>query len=226
MAASLLSQRTQLDYGPSRFDTFQSQPTHIAPSHYNTQLQFNLGVPSSPDNLATKFRKPHPIIIEKLNSNTGTEQPVSRGRRHPVSLETFPQGFPLSADSSVSSEKLASAIQLAKRDIRKAKEFARLDLLAPEVTESQDGGAAVEIVSKVPKKVKPKLHKKVVAKEQDEVNTLRNRVQSAVRRQAVLGPLAPISKNRSQSQVLYINMKYFLNCFHYDFNEKLQMAKL
>ena len=184
MATNVLWQRTQLDYGPSRFDTFQPQPPH-----FNTQLQFNLGVPPSPDSLATKFRKPHPIIIEKLGSNAETEQQLSCVRKPPVTFDTFPQTLPLSVDSSISSERLATAIRLAKRDVKKAKESVNVDLSAPE--------PATDGEQKATKKVKSKSYKTTSGKERDEL-TLRNRVQSAVRRQAAFGPLAPVPRGIAQ----------------------------
>ena len=60
----------------------------------HTQLQFNLGIPPSPTNLATHFDSAHPrpVVIEK---------PVSAG------------GFKV-----VSANKLALAVRLAKRDLK------------------------------------------------------------------------------------------------------------
>ena len=182
-----MASRTQLDFGPSRYKSFKPQPSHHTPLHYNTQLQFNLGAHSLPDNLATKFRKPPPIIIETLKSNTGKEQLVSSTGRLPETTEIFSHGLPLSVNSSVSSEKLVSAIRLAKRDIRKAKELARFDSLPQEAVDHHSKPSfTVESVQKPSKKARLK-SSKTKKREQD---------------QLALEPFGPASKGTSQTKVL------------------------
>ena len=67
------------------------------------QMQFNLNVPVRPANMAVRFQKPDPIVIEKY---TGSPPNVSVGSNPAFSF------------SSVSEEKLALAVQLAKRDMK------------------------------------------------------------------------------------------------------------
>lgn len=72
--------------------------------NHHTQLQFNLGIPSSPGNLATHFDSHHPtpVVIEK---------PIGVGD----------DGF-----KAISAKRLALAVRLAKRDIR----LGRLELMS------------------------------------------------------------------------------------------------
>ena len=73
--------------------------------NHHTQLQFNLGIPSSPANLATHFDPSHPtpVVIEK---------PVVVGG----------DGF-----KAISAKRLALAVRLARRDIR----LGRFELTSP-----------------------------------------------------------------------------------------------
>ncbi|XP_064022767.1 protein moonraker isoform X2 [Pogoniulus pusillus] len=75
-----------------------------------TQLQFNRNVPAAPENLALRFSKPPPIIIEKLKASHG--QRNLSGTKEPSIRSS-------SMFSVVSEERLKLAVQLAKRDIKR-----------------------------------------------------------------------------------------------------------
>lgn len=78
------------------------------------QLKFNLGVPLSAANIAVRYHKPNPIVIERaggLNERTHQQGPISRS----------PGQSSLNL-SNVSEDRLALAVQLAKRDVKKRKE--------------------------------------------------------------------------------------------------------
>ncbi|KAL3856853.1 hypothetical protein ACJMK2_011564 [Sinanodonta woodiana] len=82
------------------------------------QLQFNLDVPLSSNNLATRFHKPHPIIVERAGPG-----PVLGGSQAThvtkTSLHQQSQGVHF---VNISEEKLALAVHLAQRDLKKRKE--------------------------------------------------------------------------------------------------------
>ncbi|EDO31477.1 predicted protein [Nematostella vectensis] len=142
MATDLMWQRTQLGFSVAQGQhvapgnrippAFVPQRTYLDDAVQNTkttsgmfpssaafltnQLQFNIGAPSSPENLATRIRKPKPIVIEKL----GVQE--NENKLHQTFVSRSIEGqFPFSANSSVSSERLAFAINLARRDIKKAR---------------------------------------------------------------------------------------------------------
>ena len=78
---------------------------------YMNQLQFNLEAAPKAFNLETHFEKPKPILIEKLDP-VKTET-TGIGRNYPISLTR--------SSSSLSSDCLDLAVQLAKRDVKKLK---------------------------------------------------------------------------------------------------------
>jgi hypothetical protein len=83
------------------------------PSQHINQLQFNLHAPYSINSLASNFQKPQPLLIEKF--------PVFPPRgptENPVARHSAPS-IPSSPASSVSSERLHFAVQLAKIDAKK-----------------------------------------------------------------------------------------------------------
>ena len=104
-----------MDHPPSPFGaghlpqcvTEQQGGQHSFAMNRHTQLQFNLGIPPSPANLATHFDPSHPtpVVIEK---------PVAVGG----------DGF-----KAISANRLALAVRLAKRDIK----LGRLELMSSNV---------------------------------------------------------------------------------------------
>ena len=107
-AGSVLTQQTVLgfsDQPPSPFGatdlpqciTDQRGGQHSFAMNQHTQLQFNLGIPPHPTNLATHFNPSHPtpVVIKKSSF-------VVNG----------------GAFSTISAKKLALAVRLAKRDLR------------------------------------------------------------------------------------------------------------
>ena len=76
---------------------------------YTNQLQFNLKAAPRAFNLETHFQKPEPIVIEKLQP---TKSSIN-GQSYPISLTR--------TSSSLSSDRLELAVQLAKRDVKKLK---------------------------------------------------------------------------------------------------------
>ena len=76
---------------------------------YTNQLQFNLKAAPRAFNLETHFQKPEPIVIEKLQP---TKSSIN-GQSYPISLTRN--------SSSLSSDRLELAVQLAKRDVKKLK---------------------------------------------------------------------------------------------------------
>ncbi|KAK3736321.1 hypothetical protein QZH41_020786 [Actinostola sp. cb2023] len=122
MATDSLWQRTQLGFLP-RQPTGSSLPAEhpfpqgmasTAPSQLSSQLQFNMGVPLLPEDMSTHFRKPRPIVIEKLEAPK--QDSVST-----TFISRIPENYPVSVNSSLSSDRLAFAVNLAKRDIKRAK---------------------------------------------------------------------------------------------------------
>nr|XP_012424213.4 protein moonraker isoform X3 [Taeniopygia guttata] len=74
-----------------------------------TQLQFNRNVPAVPENLALRFSRPPPIVIEKLKASSDQRNLVGSEDLSLRSSGMF---------SVVSEERLKLAVQLAKRDIK------------------------------------------------------------------------------------------------------------
>ena len=83
------------------------------PSQHINQLQFNLHAPYSINSLASNFQKPQPLLIEKF-----PVFPLSGPPANPVAHHSAPS-IPSSPASSVSSERLHFAVQLAKIDAKK-----------------------------------------------------------------------------------------------------------
>lgn len=79
------------------------------PSLHVNQLQFNLHTPYSVNSLASNFQKPQPLVVEKLSGFPPTSHP---GLQPGASV-------PLSPASSLGSERLHFAVQLAKVDAKK-----------------------------------------------------------------------------------------------------------
>ncbi|XP_021357152.1 protein moonraker-like [Mizuhopecten yessoensis] len=86
------------------------------------QLQFNLDVPSNVQNLAFKFHRPNPIVIDKGGGPPGVVFPAGHAGIHGL-----PQGGSHDNSgglnfSSISEDRMSIAMRLAQRDIRKKKE--------------------------------------------------------------------------------------------------------
>ena len=96
--------------GPSSIPLGKHHDTD--PSQHMNQLQFNLHAPYSVHSLETNFQKPQPLVIEKF-----PVLPPSGPTKHPVVHHDAP--IPSSPASSVSSERLHFAVQLAKIDAKK-----------------------------------------------------------------------------------------------------------
>ena len=82
------------------------------PSQHVNQLQFNLHAPYSINSLASNFQKPQPLVIEKFPV-LPPEEPT-----RPLAVH-HNRSIPSSPASSVSSERLHLAVQLAKIDAKK-----------------------------------------------------------------------------------------------------------
>eukprot|EP00794_Sanderia_malayensis_P013777 gene13777-15219_t len=81
---------------------------------YREQLRFNLNCPTEKDNLQRTFQKPRPIVIEKLLPSKAPVEPANQFQVAVNSNVSRPS-------SSLSSERLEFAMQLAKRDVKKLK---------------------------------------------------------------------------------------------------------
>ena len=156
--------------------------TGAAPHQIN-QLQFNLGIPTTTvEQLTTRFRKPQPIVIEKIREQTQIPHAV------PPSHVTTPTVYPVmsSVSSSLSSDWLALAVHLAKKDVKKVKEFGTENVLVSQDEETQNRHVTVAAKGKGPpgKKVKGKSGK---SKHHDvppqDTATLRERVHQTVKKQ-------------------------------------------
>lgn len=156
-----------------------------AAPHQINQLQFNLGIPRpTPEQLATRFRKPQPIVIEKI-SQTQTQQLVV-----PYSHVTTLSAFPVlpSVSSSLSSDRLALAVHLAKKDVKKVRELGTENVLVSQDDEAQRRHATVSSKGKGPhgKKSRAKSGK---SRSQDVLQqdaiTLRERVHQTVKKQDI-----------------------------------------
>lgn len=90
---------------------------------FQNQLQFNLHVPLTAANMATHFRRPRPITVERVGGPSGglfQGLPVGRlshkGNQNDLNASSSSVQF-----SAVSQDKLAAAVQLAKRDVKNRK---------------------------------------------------------------------------------------------------------
>lgn len=113
MATDNLWQRTQIGFLPRPTAERQEMASTLAPSQLSSQLQFNMGIPALTGNMATHFRKPQPIVIEKLQ---GPKQDANK-----TFISRIPENYPLANTSALSSDRLSFAVNLAKRDIKRAK---------------------------------------------------------------------------------------------------------
>ena len=152
-------------------------PNSGSATHKINQLQFNLGVPTTADQFTTRFRKPQPIVIEKLGDQNQTPQ---RRVTTPVVYPVVP-----SVSSSITSDRLALAVHLAKKDVRKVKEIGTENVLVSQeeetkrrhfVATSKNMGAGKK------NRVKSMKSKSQAAISEDKP-TLRERVHSAVKKQ-------------------------------------------
>ena len=158
--------------------------THGGPaSHQMNQLQFNLGIPTSSDQFTTRFRKPQPIIIEKLGDQNGTPHSLPRSR------VTTPVVYPVASSvlSSITSDRLALAVHLAKKDVKKIKEIGIENVLVSQEEETK--GRHVTATGKekgVGKKSRVKSAKsKSQAATSEHKATLHERVHNTIKKQEV-----------------------------------------
>ena len=104
--------------------------TEAAP-HQMNQLQFNLGVPTTESQLTTRFRKPQPIVIEKISEQSQT----------PHATPHIPSVYPVhvaSVSSSLSSDRLALAVHLAKKDVKKVKQLGTDNILVSQFEDTEN----------------------------------------------------------------------------------------
>lgn len=156
-------------------------PNSGSATHKMNQLQFNLGVPTTADQFTTRFRKPQPIVIEKLGDQNQTPQLLPQ--RH----ATTPVVYPVvpSVSSSITSDRLALAVHLAKKDVRKVKEIGPENVLISQEEETKRRHFAVTGKNMgVGKKNRIKSMKsKSQAAMSEDKPTLRERVHIAVKKQ-------------------------------------------
>ncbi|XP_027053850.1 protein moonraker-like [Pocillopora damicornis] len=156
-------------------------PNSGSATHKMNQLQFNLGVPTTADQFTTRFRKPQPIVIEKLGDQNQTPQLLPQ--RH----ATTPVVYPVvpSVSSSITSDRLALAVHLAKKDVRKVKEIGTENVLVSQEEETKRRHFAVTGKNMgVGKKNRVKSMKsKSQAAMSEDKPTLRERVHIAVKKQ-------------------------------------------
>ena len=152
-------------------------PNSGSASHKMNQLQFNLGVPTSADQFTTRFRKPQPIVIEKLGDQNQTPQ---RRVTTPVVYPVVP-----SVSSSITSDRLALAVHLAKKDVRKVKEIGTENVLVSqeEETKRRHFVATSKNMGAGKKNRVKSMKSKSQAAISDDKPTLRERVHSAVKKQ-------------------------------------------
>lgn len=95
---------------------------------FQNQLQFNLNVPLTTSHLSTHFHRPQPIVVERFNSDSAMQPhrfPMMQ-MMHNKSLQQNRINQDISPTESfkfsvVSEDKLAAAVQLAKRDLKNNK---------------------------------------------------------------------------------------------------------
>jgi len=152
-----LWQRTQIGFRPCRTSHQQEMASTLPAPQLSSQLQFNMNIPVSTENMATHFRKPQPIIIEKLE---GPKQDANK-----TFVSRIPENYPLNINGSIlSSDRLAFAVNLAKRDIKRAK-------LMPS-TEDQDDEKETHVKSNA---------KRTKKEDTGPKDTMRYRVQKTLR---------------------------------------------
>lgn len=152
--------------------------TEAAP-HQMNQLQFNFGVPTTESPLTTRFRKPQPIVIEKISEQSQT----------PRATPHTPSVYPVqvaSVSSSLSSDRLALAVHLAKKDVKKVKELGTDNILVSqfEETENKHVTTSAKTSGTSGKKVKGKRGKsKTQSVPSQNGVTLRERVHQVAKKQ-------------------------------------------
>ena len=152
--------------------------TEAAP-HQMNQLQFNFGVPTTESPLTTRFRKPQPIVIEKISEQSQT----------PRATPHTPSVYPVqvaSVSSSLSSDRLALAVHLAKKDVKKVKELGTDNILVSqfEETENKHVTTSAKTSGTTGKKVKGKRGKsKTQSVPSQNGVTLRERVHQVAKKQ-------------------------------------------
>lgn len=188
MTTGVLSQPTQVGFNFPGLNQPVSVPQRSMPiphggpaSHQMNQLQFNLGIPTSAEQF-TRFRKPQPIIIEKISEQTRAPHVV------PHSHVTTPVVYPVvsSVSSSISSDRLALAVHLAKKDIKKVKEVGTENVFVSQEEETQNRHVTATGKEKgvSGKKVRGKSGKsKSQAVSSEDTVTLRDRVHNTVKKQ-------------------------------------------
>ena len=90
---------------------------------FQNQLQFNMNVPLTRHNMATHFHKPHPITIERTTSAPSAQgfpmaQLAGRELREPSPRGHEHDGYKFSV---LSQDRMAAAVQMAKRDLKTQK---------------------------------------------------------------------------------------------------------
>ena len=120
--ATKIEQRTHVGFrGPASFpvhkdlSSIPSFGQSNEPSQYLNQLKFNINTPYSINSLASNFKKPQPLMIEKLPVGPSAAVPVIPNGEGVSSVPSSPA-------SSISSDRLHFAVQLAKMDAKKLKE--------------------------------------------------------------------------------------------------------
>ncbi|KAL9981108.1 hypothetical protein ACROYT_G009771 [Oculina patagonica] len=189
MAAGVLWKPTQAGFNFSGLSQPVTVPQRSIPiphggpaSHQMNQLQFKLGKPTSTEQFTTRFRKPQPIIIEKISEQTQTSHIV------PNNHVTTPVAYPVmsSVSSSLTSDRLALAVHLAKKDVKKVKEVRTDNVLVSQEEETQNRHVTATGKQKgvSGKKVRVKSGKsKSQAVASEESVTLRERVHNTVKKQ-------------------------------------------
>lgn len=176
MASNALWQRTQLSLHVPPQTSSSANAFHFPQRHaalqvpapqLSTQLQFNMGIPLSPDNMATRFRKPKPIMIEKL------EGPKQEDKNRTFVTRSM-EGL---SSSVLSTDRLAFAVNLARRDIKRAK-------LMPSNGNQVSNEEEVNERHESPSKEKARRSKKTKRVEKVQPKeTIRHRVHTALKHQ-------------------------------------------
>ena len=84
------------------------------------QLQFNLNVPATQQNVAARFHKPGPIIIDR--AGLGPPGASLQGIAPGALSEQAPHNLSGMSFTSLSEDRLSNAVRLAQRDMRKRRE--------------------------------------------------------------------------------------------------------
>ena len=147
------------------------------------QLKFNLGnTKMTAEQLTSRFRKPQPIVIERISETQPSD--ISA----PYSHATLPASYPVlpSVSSSLSGERLALAVHLAKKDVKKVMKVGAENVLVSPDDGIQHRNVKTSTKGKgsVAKKLKGKSLKSKLQDVLPEDNvTLREKVHHAVKKQ-------------------------------------------